>query len=71
MAPDEIVVFDDSVADYLDDPEGALDAARDTPLGSGIDVAMMTPYLLAVTSVVMPVLGTIAEELARTSRRTW
>ena len=65
VAPDEMVVFGDSVAEYLDDPEGALEEARDTPLGSGIDVAMMTPYLLAVTSAVLPVLGTIVEELAR------
>jgi hypothetical protein len=65
VAPDEVVVFDDSVAEYLDDPAGALEGARDTPLGSGIDVAMMTPYLLAVTSAVMPVRGTIAEELAK------
>jgi hypothetical protein len=65
VAPDEIAVFDDSVAEYLADPEGTLNADRDTPLGSGIDVAMLTPYVLAVSTAVMPVLSAIAEELVK------
>lgn len=66
FAPDELVVLDDTAAEYFADPPAALrpDGA-DTPLGSGITVAMMTPYLLAVSSVVLPVLGTVVGELGK------
>jgi len=66
VAPDELVVLDDSAQEYFTDPAAALRPdGGDTPLGSGITVVMMTPYLLAASSVVLPVLGTIAGELGK------
>lgn len=66
VAPDELVVLDDSAEEYFADPGTAVRPYRgDTPLGSGITVAMMTPYLLAASSVVLPLLGTIAGELGK------
>jgi hypothetical protein len=65
-APDELVLLEETAEEYFADP-GALARAQDgdTPLGSGIDVAMMTPYLLAASSAVLPVLGTIAGDLGK------
>jgi len=66
VAPDELVVLDDTAEEYFADPAAALRPdGSDTPLGSGITVAMMTPYLLATSSVVLPVLGTIAGEVGK------
>jgi hypothetical protein len=66
VAPDELVVLDDTAEEYFADPAAALRPdGGDTPLGSGVTVAMMTPYLLAASSVVLPVLGTIAGELGK------
>jgi hypothetical protein len=64
-APDELVLLDETAEEYFADPAALLRADSDTPLGSGIDVAMMTPYLLAASSAVLPVLGTIAGELGK------
>src|SRR3954452_20013495 len=65
-APDELVLLEETAEEYFADP-AALARAQDgdTPLGSGIDVAMMTPYLLAASSAVLPVLGTFAGELGK------
>jgi len=66
VAPEELVVLDETAAEYFADPQAALRSdGSDTPLGSGITVAMMTPYLLAASSVVLPVLGTVAGELGK------
>lgn len=66
VAPDELVVLDDSVQEYFADPAAALrPGGGDTPLGSGISVMMLTPYLLAASSAVLPVLVTIAGELGK------
>ncbi|MCD2190310.1 hypothetical protein [Actinomycetospora soli] len=65
-APDEIVVLNDSAAEYFDDPESALHPPdRDEPLGAGIDVVMTTPYLLSAAGVVLPVLGAFAGDIAK------
>jgi hypothetical protein len=66
IAPDELVVLDETAAEYFHDPEGTLRGdGGDSPMGSGITVAMVTPYLLSVASVVLPLLGTIAGEIAK------
>jgi hypothetical protein len=66
LAPDELAVLDDTAAEYFNDPAAALRSdSGDTPLGSGIDVAMMTPYLLAASGAVLPVLGEIGKDIAQ------
>lgn len=65
-APDELVVLDQTAAEYFADPDALLrPSSRDTPLGSGIDMALLTPYLLAAASATLPLLGTIVSELAK------
>jgi hypothetical protein len=66
LAPDELSVLDESADEYFADPSAALrPASGDSPLGSGITVAMMTPYLLAASSAVLPVLGAMASDLGK------
>ena len=63
VAPEELVVFDETAAEYFADPAAALRGDEDAPLGSGIEVVMFTPYLLSAASVVLPVLGEIVKGL--------
>lgn len=66
VAPDELPVLDESAQEYFADPAAALaDGRDDVPLGSGLDVAMITPYLMAVASAVLPVLGQFAADTAK------
>ncbi|WP_433505455.1 hypothetical protein ACQP04_02455 [Pseudonocardia halophobica] len=66
VAPDELAVLDESAQEYFADPAAALaDGREDVPLGSGLDVAMITPYLMAVASAVLPVLGQFTADLAK------
>ena len=65
-ARDELPVLNETAAEYFADP-GALLRRRsaDDPLGAGIDVEMLTPYLLWASSFVMPVLIGFAGEIAK------
>jgi hypothetical protein len=66
IAPDELVVLDETAAEYFANPDALLrPGSRDTPLGSGIDMVMLTPFLLAAASTILPLLGTIVGELAK------
>ena len=48
-APEELLVFDDVADEYFVDPDQALVAdSRDEAVGFGLDLAMLTPALLAV-----------------------
>ncbi|WP_125611270.1 hypothetical protein [Specibacter cremeus] len=54
IAPEELVVFDETAEEYFDDPRKALGAGlRDEPLGFGLDLALLTPFALAVAGQVV------------------
>ena len=54
-APEELAIFDETAAEYHQDPEGVLSAkGRDESVGFGLDLALLTPYVLAIAG---PVLG--------------
>jgi hypothetical protein len=63
VAPEELVLFEDTSAEYFADPDGVLDPrGRDEPVGFGLDLVMITPYALAVVaSCVGFLVKTIAE----------
>ena len=63
VAPEELVVFEVTASDYFADPDGVLDPQRrDEPVGFGLDLAMMTPEVLAVAGTCMGFLvRTVAE----------
>jgi hypothetical protein len=62
-APDELVLFDDTTADYFRNPHAALDGRdRDESVGFGLDMAMVTPYLIAMATSAVQLLGTIVRD---------
>jgi hypothetical protein len=69
-APEELALFPDNAAEYFRDPRAVLDSRhRDEPVGFGLDLVMMTPYVLAVVAPVVQFLVTtmveaVAEESA-------
>jgi hypothetical protein len=66
VAPDELVVLDETAAEYFDNPERMLrQGTEDSPLGAGIPVEMITPYLLAAAQWVLPLLATFVGEIVK------
>ena len=66
VAPDELIVLDETAAEYFDTPAALLrNDTTDSPLGAGITVVMITPYLLAAAGVVMPLLSSFAGEIVK------
>src|SRR6478735_134001 len=67
IAPDELTVLGDTAAEYFDNPDELLrQDVGDSPLGSGITVAMMTPYLLAGA-----IIKGVAVEVAKEPATSW
>lgn len=62
-APEELVIFEDTAEEYFQDPRAVLDPKRrDEAVGFGLDVALLTPYVLAVAAPVLTFLvNTVAE----------
>lgn len=62
-APDELLIFDETAAEYFADPQGVLSArGRDEAVGFGLDLAMVTPVVLAVLTPVVQFLIDIATD---------
>ncbi len=54
VAPDELMVFEETAQEYFSDPEAALNASgSDSAVGFGLELAMITPIALSVGTVVM------------------
>lgn len=69
-APDEMVVFDETAREYFADPEETLRPhQRDEPVGFGVDIALLTPYVLAVaTPVIQLIVDFVADAVKSDSR---
>jgi hypothetical protein len=64
VAPEELVIFDDTAEEYFEDPDAVLHPRRrDEAVGFGLDLAMLTPLVLAVAS---SCLTFVAKTLAET-----
>jgi hypothetical protein len=62
VAPEELVVFDETADEFFADPEGVLNPEnRDEAVGFGLDAALATPFVLAV---VMPVIHYLVNAVA-------
>jgi hypothetical protein len=69
VAPEELLLFDELAAEYFEDPERAVAGRREEAVGFGLDLALMTPYLLAtVTAVVQFLVKTVAETVGEDAR---
>lgn len=63
VAPDELPALSETAEEYFADSGTPWHQGADSPLGAGIPVEMLTPYLLWASSVVLPVLGEIVKSL--------
>lgn len=71
-APEELVILDDTAREYFADPLASLDPKRrDEPLGFGVDVALLGPYVLAVAGPVVTHLGSLVAQGCRMRLRRW
>ncbi|MGH3719997.1 MAG: hypothetical protein ACRDRI_14385 [Pseudonocardiaceae bacterium] len=62
-APDELAILDDTAREYFADPRATLNPTRrDEPLGFGIDIALLGPYVLAVATPVVTYLGSLVAQ---------
>jgi hypothetical protein len=64
-APEELAVLDEVAQEYFDDPAAALANGRDQALGSGLELAMVTPYLLSAAGVALPIVGAMAGDAVK------
>jgi hypothetical protein len=65
-APEELVLFPETAEEYFNDPQAILDPKRrDEPVGFGLDLAMLTPYVLAAVTAVIRFLAATVAEAAR------
>jgi hypothetical protein len=70
-APEELVLFDDTAAEYFRDPDAVLNPERrDEAVGFGLDAALLTPYLLAVAAPVVSFLIDTVTKAARDQTTT-
>ena len=71
VAPEELVLFDDTEAEYFKDPDKALQAgSRDEPVGFGLEMALLTPYVLAVAGPVVKFLVSLVADSANEGSKT-
>lgn len=70
-APDELVVFEETAEEFFADPQAALTAARkDSAVGFGLELAMITPVALAVGSaVVQAILAALGDRVIQLGGR--
>jgi hypothetical protein len=62
-APDELSIFEETAADYFADPQRSLSAARgDEAVGFGLELALVTPTVLAVAAAALHALGAIVSD---------
>ena len=62
-APEELAIFEETAEEFHRDPDGVLTArGKDEAVGFGLDVALLTPYVLAVaTSALSFLLSTVSD----------
>ena len=65
-APAELVIFDQAAEEYFTDPDAALSSpSREEAIGFGLDLALVTPVVLAVVTGVVRFLSTVVADATR------
>jgi hypothetical protein len=66
VAPEELGLFEETEADYFRDPRLALKAGgRDEAVGFGLDMALLTPYVLVAGAAVVRFLAAVVSDAVR------
>ena len=69
-APEELAIFEETSEEYHRDPDKVLSAeGRDEAVGFGVDLALLTPYVLAVAAPVLSYLLNTVAEAAKTEAK--
>jgi hypothetical protein len=58
-APEELPLFDDFAGQYYADPRGVLAPGKDESVGFGIELALLTPYLIELATAAVRALGSM------------
>ena len=58
VAPEELALFGETEADYFRDPGLVLKGTQDEAVGFGLDMALLTPYVLVVGGAIVHFLAT-------------
>lgn len=62
-APEELVLFDEMADEFFAAPDAVTRGnGRDEAVGFGLDLAMVTPYLLAMASAAVGAVGTMVRD---------
>jgi hypothetical protein len=70
LAPDEIEILDITAAEYFAEPDAVLNPKRrDESLGFGLEVGLLTPYVLAALTPVVEYVASIVLATAREEAR--
>jgi hypothetical protein len=70
VAPEELELFAETEADYVRDPGLVLRArSRDEAVGFGLDLALLTPYVLVVGTAVVHFLAMVVSDAVRDEAR--
>jgi hypothetical protein len=70
VAPEELGLFAETEADYFRDPGIVLRGrGRDEAVGFGLDLALLTPYVLVVGTAVVHFLATVVSDAVRDEAR--
>jgi hypothetical protein len=71
VAPEELLVFPETAQEFLENPNRALQSpSREEPVGFGLDVALVTPYVLAIAGPVLTYLLAVAADTLKEGSKT-
>jgi hypothetical protein len=62
VAPEELVLFGETEADYFRDPGSLRADSRDEAVGFGLDLALLTPYVLLTGTAVVRFLASVLSD---------
>jgi hypothetical protein len=70
-APEELVVLDETAAEFFQDPDRLLDTrSRDEPVGFGLEMQLLTPYVLAIAVPVVSFLISLVTDSVKEASKT-
>jgi len=70
VAPDELALYEETAADYFRDPHGLLQARpREEAVGFGLEIALLTPTVLAIATEAARFLAALVADTARDELR--
>jgi hypothetical protein len=71
-APEELAVFDETAEEFFENPDRVLHPrSRDEPVGFGLEISLLTPYVLAVVGPVVSFLVSLVANSVKEGSKTF